>query len=263
MTGKFLQTIYPINSSFQRIKPSAPLDVFIKCFWILEKKYTASVPYEVIYPDGCVDLVFKWENGQFTCFFVGPQTRSVRVRQSGNVTCFGIQFLPYGAFPFFAIPMNEFTGHICDPNDFLDTSFNEFIRRIPPYSVKNCIHDIEKFLTGRLLRGTLDLVQTMEAVKLIYQTTGSISICQLTDRVNLTRRTLERKFESVIGITPKELARIIRFNKVKNKLVQNPGTNLTSLSYEFQYFDQSHFIRDFKQITGLTPSVFAQEMAAH
>ena len=68
-------------------------------------------------------------------------------------------------------------------------------------------------------------------------------------------------FDEVVGVSPKSFARVIRFDQIKNELILNPQVSLTNLSFRYGYFDQAHFIRDFKQFTGKTPSVFRTEVA--
>lgn len=65
-----------------------------------------------------------------------------------------------------------------------------------------------------------------------------------------------RKFSSAIGISPKQLSKIIRIQATLKTLLTKEITSLTDLAYENEYFDQAHFIKDFKEFTGLTPKEF-------
>jgi AraC-like DNA-binding protein len=67
---------------------------------------------------------------------------------------------------------------------------------------------------------------------------------------------LSRKFSSSIGISPKQLAKIIRLQATLKTLLNKDVSKLTDLAYENEYFDQAHFIKDFKEFTGLTPKAF-------
>jgi AraC-like DNA-binding protein len=73
---------------------------------------------------------------------------------------------------------------------------------------------------------------------------------------NINRRQLARKFSSAIGLSPKQLAKTIRIQTTLKKLLNEEITSLTDLAYENEYFDQAHFIKDFKEFTGLTPKEF-------
>jgi AraC-like DNA-binding protein len=82
---------------------------------------------------------------------------------------------------------------------------------------------------------------------------GMIRVSQLCNIYNITPRSLERHFMEEIGIPAKELLQIFRINRAIRVLAEEPNANLAGLSYLSGYFDQSHFIRDIKKITGISP----------
>ena len=71
---------------------------------------------------------------------------------------------------------------------------------------------------------------------------------------------MQRGFQQVIAISPKVFARILRFQEAQRRLMFDPDADLTGLAYECGYFDQAHFIKDFKAFVGKTPSEYAQHM---
>ena len=73
---------------------------------------------------------------------------------------------------------------------------------------------------------------------------------------NINRRQLARKFSSAIGLSPKQLAKTVRIQTTLKILLNKEITSLTDLAYENEYFDQAHFIKEFKEFTGLTPKEF-------
>ncbi|MFK8044860.1 MAG: helix-turn-helix domain-containing protein [Crocinitomicaceae bacterium] len=73
---------------------------------------------------------------------------------------------------------------------------------------------------------------------------------------NISRRQLARKFSSDVGISPKQLSKTIRLQATLKILLDGNITNLTELAYENEYYDQAHFIKEFKAFTGLTPKEF-------
>src|SRR5262245_13052130 len=86
------------------------------------------------------------------------------------------------------------------------------------------------------------------------------SISELADYCEVSVRQLERGFRHVIGTSPKVFARILRFQQAQRRLMFDPEADLTSLAYECGYFDQAHFIKDFKAFAGQTPTEYAQQM---
>lgn len=73
--------------------------------------------------------------------------------------------------------------------------------------------------------------------------------------MQIHKSTLGKNFKRITGYTPKEYSRVIRFNFLLNRLLFFPA-NLTETCYEMRYFDQSHMIRDFRKITGTSPTDF-------
>src|SRR5262245_21703697 len=86
------------------------------------------------------------------------------------------------------------------------------------------------------------------------------SISELADYCQVSVRQLERGFRRVIGTSPKVFARTVRFEQAQRRLMFDPDADLTELAYECGYFDQAHFIKDFKAFTGKTRSEHAVQM---
>ena len=112
---------------------------------------------------------------------------------------------------------------------------------------------VEQFLVSQLKDiGTDKLI--VEAVKLIYKNKGTIRIKELNEKLFISQSPFEKRFRKVVGTTPKKFASIVRFNTVLDNL--NETKTLTEICYENNFFDQAHFIKDFKQFTGDTPENF-------
>ncbi len=102
-------------------------------------------------------------------------------------------------------------------------------------------------------------VITKACVEVIVQSQGQLDVVELADKMNVNRRNIERRFTSVIGMSPKQLSRVIRLQATLKMLEQKKFTSLTSLAYENGYYDQAHFIKDFKEFTGISPKSFYAE----
>ena len=94
----------------------------------------------------------------------------------------------------------------------------------------------------------------VEAVKLIYLSKGTIRVKELNEKLFISQSPFEKRFRMLVGTTPKKFASIIRFNAVLDNL--NETKSLTEICYEHNFFDQAHFIKDFKHFTGETPEHF-------
>lgn len=120
-------------------------------------------------------------------------------------------------------------------------------------SDKQRIHIVEQFLLSQL-RDIKNDKLIIEAVKLIYQSKGTIKVKDLNKKLFISQSPLEKRFRKLVGTTPKKFASIVRFNSVMNDLIYIKS--LTDICYENNFFDQAHFIKDFKQYTGDTPENF-------
>ena len=114
---------------------------------------------------------------------------------------------------------------------------------------------VEKFLYD-ILQETIDIPNLIKSViDKILQTNGTVSIKEAMKDNPSQRRKLERKFAKQVGTSPKQLCRIIRFQKAL-KTMLNDDKALTDIGYENEFFDQAHFIKDFKDLTGISPKEF-------
>jgi transcriptional regulator GlxA family with amidase domain len=98
------------------------------------------------------------------------------------------------------------------------------------------------------------IVQT--TIETMLSTRGSSSISAIFKNDLAKRRQLERKFTTQIGISPKQLGRVIRLQTALKMLLNQTSETLTEIAYESEYYDQAHFIKDFKEFTGTTPKEF-------
>jgi transcriptional regulator GlxA family with amidase domain len=118
------------------------------------------------------------------------------------------------------------------------------------------IEIIESFLLDKLKteKAYDELAKT--SVELLLKSKGQVTIEALAGQMQTSRRQLERRFSTVIGLSPKQLSKIIRLQATLKMMEQKQFTSLTALAYENGYFDQAHFIKDFKEFTGLSPKQF-------
>ena len=100
--------------------------------------------------------------------------------------------------------------------------------------------------------------KTDHALSSILLSKGSISLKKLTENLDLSERSLERKFKESVGISPKLFSRICRFQASLKQLKHNHYDKLSDIAFENDYSDQSHFIRSFKEFTGFSPNQYRQ-----
>jgi len=166
-----------------------------------------------------------------------------------------VYFTEAGLSYFTSRPANELFNHsislenIFDRQQVSDTEE----KLASATSDKQRIHVVEQFLLSQL-RDIKNDKLIVEAVKLIYQSKGTIKISELNEKLFISQSPFEKRFRKLVGTTPKKFASIVRFNCVLNDLTRI--RSLTDICYENNFFDQAHFIKDFRQYTGDTPETF-------
>src|SRR5262249_5576832 len=100
---------------------------------------------------------------------------------------------------------------------------------------------LQDLLIGKLLAATVDRQTIPSAAEMLHLTKGQFRITELAEHCNVSSRQLERQFQASIGVSPKALARAIRFEEIRRRLMLDPAESLTALAHEFGYTDQAHF----------------------
>ncbi len=122
------------------------------------------------------------------------------------------------------------------------------------YKLKN----IETFLDSIFFSRSVSAIDV--ALKIIKKNNGCISISELASQVGLGNSQLRKRFLVEVGMSPKAYCRIIRVNAIQQVIRLNQAPKLTELAYQFDYFDQSHFIKDFKTVVGISPKKYLQQI---
>ena len=249
--------------------PSPELQPFVKCFWSLEDETKKENVKQRVLPDGCMEMIFHYgdqylqyfEDGsilkQPRSFLFGQITKYIEIASTGISGIISARFLPDGICPFINMPVSTLENKAVS----LTEIFNEEGRKLEEEVInakdaQERIKLIETFLLSKLTgQPAIDAI-TKSCVEVIFQSQGQIGLAALADKMNIHRRNMERKFTSMIGISPKQLARVARLQAALKMIQQKKCNSLTEIAYENGYFDQAHFIKDFKEFTGMSPKSF-------
>lgn len=254
---------------YKKYRPSKELHDFVKFYWDLKGEKANTPVKNTIVPDGTVKLIFHYgdlywhhpENCesflQPRCFLIGQLTKPYIVEPEGVTGSFVVRFHPNGFLPFTSIPIKEMENTPVPLKKLFGEEGLVLENKIlsAPNTAERIII-IEDFLLGMLKnKAVIDRI-VESAVETISTNTGQLSINDLTKEMNQSRRFLARKFSSNVGLSPKQLSKIIRLQATLKTLLEGDNDKLTDLAYDNEYFDQAHFIKDFKEFTGLTPKEF-------
>jgi AraC-like DNA-binding protein len=258
---------------YHEYTPHAVLRDCVKCLWILEKEYPPDDGDESVTPDACIELILNvgvpyhhvgsgGERELPQAFLIGLLDRPVMLRARGLVRLVAVRFHAWGLAPFLdskAPARNALTFG-------LDEQWGDVTRAVESHvradDYDAAVAHVEEFLLRRRLATSFDLRHIRAAAKLLQHTKGQVRVAELADACCLSARQIERRFVDVAGVPPKALARMVRFDAIRTRLMYSQDADLTALAHEFGYADQAHFSRDFRAFTGTTPRRFVQEMQA-
>ncbi len=256
----------------QVFEPNSELAAFVKCYWTLESEKENTPLKNTIVPDGTMKLIFHYGDTYIhhpnhkesiilpKCFLIGQLTRPYVIEPLGITGSFVVRFYPNGFLPFTTIPIKEMENTAVPLNKLFGKDGEEIGKKIlKATATSESINLIETFLLKRLTdKQTIDKVVKL-TIETILDANGKFSVNEHSIQNNINRRQLTRKFSTTIGLSPKQLSKTIRIQATLKTLLAKEVISFTDLAYENEYFDQAHFIKDFKEFTGLTPKEFYGE----
>lgn len=256
--------------NYQTYQPSSGLDSWVSCYWTLEVAANVDAQRQRIIPDGCIEMAFilgddikRYTSGsdfilQPRAMVLGQTIKPFYIEPTGYVNTFAIRFFPYGFASFIKEPIKSLANKETPMDLLFDPSAARDLEQkiIQANGTAERIEIIEEFLLGQLLtRATIDKVVKMTIAALL-ETKGSAAIQAILKEDLSKRRQLERTFLKQIGISPKQLGKVIRLQTALKMLIDQKEDNLTAIAYESDYYDQAHFIKDFREFTGTSPKEF-------
>lgn len=222
---------------------------------------TNTSPIRVL-PDACVEMFFNYTSTPVAIIgeelhnrsivsFRMSQPRDVQMRKGAGVIA--ICFHPGMAYKFIRPPMHALTDTTTPLTDIWGNhtaDIEEKMAELPDNSSR--VNLAQNYLLNALTNSKEDL-QITYCLKQIQLSKGLIPVGKLVADTGITQRHLARKFREYIGLSPKEYLRVSRFIFSLAHLKNYPAFSLTEVAYESGYYDQAHFIRDYKDFTGYTP----------
>ena len=167
-----------------------------------------------------------------------------------------VELKPGAAFELFGIPQNNFTNKWIEVDDFLpDTAI--FYNQLDDcgLDIDSMIPIVDSWLLQMAVRSkNKPKTEILMAMQHIMTSSGQMDIVQLRNKVGMTRASFQNHFKQQIGVSPKTYSRIVRANAAYKEIQQIKDVDWQQVTHDLRYFDQSHFIKDFKHFFGCTPS---------
>lgn len=246
--------------------PHPALVPYVRAYWTLRGGAAESTPQPVL-PDGSSELVVHRERPfrrhtaeggaerQSDRLFVGQMQAPVFLEASGDADVVGIRFRPHGAFALLGCPQQTLAGAIPEVDALGVPWLAQATRRAQEAPTRRAAlgHLEEALLARARCPGPGRDPRVMAAVEAIERAGGDVRIDGAAAQVGTSRRHLERLFLEHVGVGPKALARLLRFQRAAARVVGEPAAPLAAVSGDSGYFDQSHMIRDFMTFAGSSP----------
>lgn len=256
--------------SIKNCIPSEVLKPYIKQFWGIDNFLLKDEKYiQRIIPDGLPSLILYIDNlPQITCngrpfednfLLSGHRQQFYDIQLENKISVFSVVFNSQGLMKFFDFPFNEIYNNSIPfkclnlkleydlRNDLCSVNlFEQRVKIAEKFFIKLLSNDYNKF----------DFKRIDYAMELIKSLRGRISIEKLADETCWSRKQFERKFSKHIGATPKKYLRTIRLQYSLFLKSKNRDMDILDIAFQCGFYDQAHFINDFKMLTGLTPKQF-------
>lgn len=243
--------------------PHPSLRPFLEHYWFVEGKEESPLDLSVdVYVDGRADLILPFDGAVYERWVGVDVTRhhqpnldaqrrdAIRIVQAGRGRTAGVRFHLGGVGPFTTTSLHRFTGATPTPEAVFGPAAGALLARL------ECERDVDAqaaYLDAWFLeqlrpppahegfRASLDALVAAH---------GETPIGELAAACGVSVRQLERWFARFLGLPPKETARILRFQRALRMLMTDPEGSLAQVAQDAGYFDQAHFVRDFRRMTG-------------
>ncbi|TPI12372.1 AraC family transcriptional regulator [Mesorhizobium sp. B4-1-1] len=197
------------------------------------------------------------DNDRYASFAAGLYAGPVMIESFGGSCCVQVNFTPLGARRFFGLPMSELRDRMVGLDDALGPDGMALRARLGEASDWNARFDIaESFIAARLAEANALSPEIAWAYTAVIASGGRTRIAALAGEIGWSRKHLAAKFTDAIGIGPKTLSRIVRFNRALS-LSKQQDDDWAGIAADCGYADQAHLVREFRQFAGETPKALA------
>lgn len=246
------------------------LNNIVECYWYAKDNPTdvmilpSAISNDILLNLNPPTTIFIDKNEKFSLngnYFSGIRTKFFHVDQHGQFELYGLRFKPWVFALFFNLPPSSQVNlflRIDESNKPL-SKFNGLRDGLQAtLTQEESVKEFDEFLGSHFLfeSEVQKIFDTMFPLAVID---ANLSVRKLASESGISISSIERYIKKYIGITPKVLFRILRYNEIWNALNDPKYTSWSDIVYEHGYFDQAHFIKEFKKFTGKSPSAYVME----
>lgn len=254
-------TPFQADETYQEIAPCAALTPYIRCFWGSERPLPGRPSTEegLVIPDTCMDIIFHIDYagnriGSAFCALDEHSYRTPAGGDSGGLSAtFAIRFYAWTACLFAQDKLNGSANQHYP----VDALFRRIERALLPVlfdetTLEGKVRAAEKVLLT-LLRVDRADAAVLNAVHYMLKTCGRARISDVSAALALSPRQLERRFDAAMGVSPKALSSLIRYQLLWQDMVLSPRFDALDAVDKFGYADQAHLLHDFRSRHMMSP----------
>ena len=232
--------------------PSPDLEWVIEHYWSASWDLRGGQPFtQETIPHPAVHFVLEENNSMIFGVVKKRWTRALE----GKGRVFGLKFKPGCFYPFLKSPLSGLTNRTIPPGNVFGRPGELLEDAILSLNDEGEMVSVaEQFLRERMPERDETAVLVSTIADRIRNDREIVSVEEITKRFGITLRNMQRLFDRYVGVSPKWVIRVYRLHELVERLDTGEPMNLAHLSQDLGYFDQSHFVRDFKSIAGRTPT---------
>ncbi len=196
-----------------------------------------------------------------TCTIQGSKTSFVRAWHPKHCHFISVRFVANGYFKILGIPQTKFTGHLIELDDVIQNHVKDVIpelRQAP--DARRRFHIVCRWLKAELGHAPIKQNLLSDYIIARFENNPYMSVKELSRETGFTRKHLGQRFKQEAGLSLKTYQKVERLQRVLKAIRNKRVRGWAELACDNRYYDQSHFIKDFKQLTGSTPSDFIQNL---
>ena len=234
------------------------LGFFVEHYWIVKWDLRGEEPYSsenLPYPS--VHIVFQQDHTQIYGVIRGKFTRHL----TGKGKVLGVKFRPGAFYPFVKTPVAQFSDDAICLEDVFGVASEPLEKAVLSRTEDaQMIELVEHFLRGRLPERDETITLINQIIDRIVANRSITKVDDLLDHIDLTKRTLQRLFNQYVGVSPKWVIQRFRLHEATDQLARGNLEDCVQMALNLGYFDQAHFIKDFKTLVGQSPLAYAKQV---
>ena len=262
------------SNLFRVLAPPEILKRDVECFIL--NRFSGNRRVEIrVFSNGIPGIVFhhtdghpaiesiRTQSGRETSppslFVCGSGTESSLMRfEQGSYTVVQVILKPHALKTLLGINALTLKNQVVELNEFSTEDLNEQLLNTPDENMH--VKLLAGFLVSKLQQANTRDTLVEKSLSLIHQSRGAMNVGALAKYLDLSERQLERRFSQTVGLSPLSYIRVRRFNEAMRLMKTGGYKRLTDVAYALNFHDQSHFIREIKSFTGITPKSLSQSV---